>query len=436
MTHDTSVMDSLYNTPTTDSLEDEMPRRITTRQRGRNMSGSNQSLEVDAGPDFEVGQGEHLQLKGVRWPGMELFDAATPDMKRKRNQKKATSVVDRLRDTSEAIHAKECVYEVANWGSEPQRERPITGNPEEDDGRSPLKGESEPEPDTPPKKKKKAARPRARRPALRERNTNNGRATRRRAESHHPPFGTTSRRTPYFDGSDDRDNDLTYGRHRAGQRTGLSIHRDNSGPDITFDHPAPMETLTAGFDNPFQPGSNLQPHAQSMIQNGYATHNHARQSSLQMGGGGFRPAQHNPLAVFAPPNFGVPSFGQLSGASMFANGNLHNDHGGAMPMQNGQQVLNSFPQTFVPNCFGHLDVGGYQHHHHHNTALQVPSAWDVFGSGPAEMPFAPPSAESSFQMSGDLTPANPLFFSSNRGVPDDDEATISPPSERGGRREC
>jgi hypothetical protein len=382
------------------------------------MSGSNQSLVVDEVPEFDDGQGEHTKLKGVVWDGMGLFDSATQDMRRKRNQKKAISVVEQLKATSEVVEATECVFDAEGVL---RRERPITGNPEEEDGISPLKGESEPEPDSPPppKKKKAARKPR---PALTEKDVNTGRTTRRRRESHHPPFGNDNRATPYFDGGADDDDELTYDRPRGRPRTGLSIHRDNSGPDITFDNPPPMSTLTSGFRNPLQTASALQPRGQQALSHRITNGNHTHQPSMPMGGG-FRPAHQNPLGLFQPQNFG--SFGQLSGSSIFRNN--HNP----IPQLTGQQAFNAFQNHFgATNHFGGANANGFQRPD--NNASQIPHAWDVFGFGQQDLDI-PTSVDGGFPLSGDIASVNPLFFSSNHGAPEDDEATASPPSERGER---
>ena len=425
MTQERSVLDSLYSTPTTDSMEDLLPRRAGTRKGGR---GSNLSEvgEEEKKMEFDDGHGEHTKLKGAIWPGMGLFDSADQEMRRKRNQKKAVSVLKHLQSTSEQIEATECVFDSEGVL---QRERPITGEPEEDDGRSPLKGESSPEPEFPPAAAKKQAIKKARK-ALAEKDVNTGRVTRRRGESHHPPFGNSARSTPYFDGGADEDDKLTYGRPRPApaRRTTLSIHRDNSGPDITFENPAPMNTLTSGFRTPFQNSSTFSHRGQPVPQNTHVTRNHGRQQSLN-NGRGFRPTQQNPLATWQPPNFG--SFGQLSGQSMFHNANFHNASN-TMPWANGHQVPSTVQNHFgfVPNHFGaHFDSFQTQQH---NNASQIPASWDVFGLGQQDMNI-PGGADGGFQMNADLTSVNPLFFSSNHAVPEDDEATISPPSDRGGR---
>ncbi|ROT37235.1 hypothetical protein SODALDRAFT_192329 [Sodiomyces alkalinus F11] len=46
---------------------------------------------------------ERMKLKGVYWPGMDMFDSATPENKKKRNQRKDSSVVARMMRESSAI---------------------------------------------------------------------------------------------------------------------------------------------------------------------------------------------------------------------------------------------------------------------------------------------------------------------------------------------
>jgi len=51
-----------------------------------------------------------LKLKGVKWPGMDLFDSATLEMKRIRNQRKDVSVLEQMKETSMAVKPNEYVY--------------------------------------------------------------------------------------------------------------------------------------------------------------------------------------------------------------------------------------------------------------------------------------------------------------------------------------
>ena len=416
MAREPSLLDSLYSTPSSDLPEVELPRRINARSNRRNLSGSNGSLVMDDELEFDDGLAENTKLKGVYWDGMGMFDSATPEMRRKRNQKKATSVVQQLQVTSEVVEATECVFDAKG---ELRRERPITGNPESDDGLSPLPGESTPETDFPPKKKRPGRRPR---PALVEKHVNTGRALRRRGDSHHPPFNNSSRRGPYFDGPEDEDDQLTYGRPRPKKRTGLSIHRDNTGPDITFDQPAPMNTLTAGFRDPFQAAPLRARQGQDTYQNGVVNRNHRRQASFPFGAG-FRSANDNPLGI-PPPNFG--SFGQLNGQSMFKNNNFHNNN--PFSFSNGNHAFAAFQQQFGigQQLFGN-DSNMFQAPNHVHTQNHNP--WDLFGFGQQDMGFQT-NGDAGFHMNADLTSVNPLFFSSNQGGAEDDEATVSaPPSE-------
>jgi hypothetical protein len=76
------------------------------------------------------------KLKGVFWPGMDLFDAATEEMRRRRNQKKDGSALKNMERTSELVKPAEAIY---SPGGTWQKTRVITGNV---DDTSPLRGET------------------------------------------------------------------------------------------------------------------------------------------------------------------------------------------------------------------------------------------------------------------------------------------------------
>lgn len=80
------------------------------------------SIEDDEEDDVEVT--EATKLKGVLWPGMDIFDAATPLMRKKRNQKKHTSVLERLEQNSLIVEPMERIY--SPMGTL-KKERKITG---------------------------------------------------------------------------------------------------------------------------------------------------------------------------------------------------------------------------------------------------------------------------------------------------------------------
>jgi hypothetical protein len=61
-------------------------------------------------------------LKGVLWPGMDIFDSAPPEMKRKRNQKKDGSVVAQMQLNSTLVEPTELIF----WaGGDFKKERRI-----------------------------------------------------------------------------------------------------------------------------------------------------------------------------------------------------------------------------------------------------------------------------------------------------------------------
>lgn len=74
-------------------------------------------------------------LKGVQWPGMDIFDSASPEAQRKRNQKKNISVIAQMELNSTSVEPLERIY----WPEgRLKMERVITGNVES----SPPKEES------------------------------------------------------------------------------------------------------------------------------------------------------------------------------------------------------------------------------------------------------------------------------------------------------
>ena len=298
------------------------PEFIRSTRRSNRRAPSCGSL-VDDEWDMEETITDANKLKGVHWPGMAMFDSATPEMKRKRNQKKAYSVVRQLENTSAMVEATELVFDATGLL---RRQRAITGNPELEDDDSLLSGEATPEPEL-PVKKKPTRRPRQ---ALVERHVNTGRVL-RRPESRHPSLNRSRKRGPYYDGPDEQEDDeLTYGRPRPKKRTGLSIHRDNSGPNITFDQPASFNYLTSGFSrNALQSHpTNTQP---TFSQNPFG-HSHQRQPSY--GFGSFRPTTSG--NGVPPANFA--SFGHLNTQTLFQHS--------ALPIPNGQSALQAFQQQF------------------------------------------------------------------------------------------
>ncbi|KAL5361603.1 hypothetical protein BJX96DRAFT_176385 [Aspergillus floccosus] len=79
---------------------------------------------------------EISRLKGVLWPGMDIFDSATEQMRRKRNQKKDESILKKMEKTSLCVEPTELVFSPTGVL---RKQRVISGNV---DDSSPLKGET------------------------------------------------------------------------------------------------------------------------------------------------------------------------------------------------------------------------------------------------------------------------------------------------------
>ena len=90
----------------------------------------NQASEPDKAVDIQS-----PILKGVKWPGMSLFDSASLEAQRRRNQKKDESIVEQMEFNSVAVEQIERIY----WPDGAlKKERLITGNVESSPSRSPT----------------------------------------------------------------------------------------------------------------------------------------------------------------------------------------------------------------------------------------------------------------------------------------------------------
>lgn len=146
------------------------PNGVTWKVRNKNSKSFTDGMcespddildDDDADADKERAD-EMAKLKGVLWPGMDIFDSATRQMRRKRNQKKDGTVLKKMELTAALVEPTELIFSPSGIL---RKQRVITGNVE--DG-SPLKGES-------PIPKRRPARPRpsrAKRSALGEIDSN------------------------------------------------------------------------------------------------------------------------------------------------------------------------------------------------------------------------------------------------------------------------
>ncbi|KAF4632653.1 hypothetical protein G7Y89_g5476 [Cudoniella acicularis] len=116
---------------------------------------------------------DSAKLKGIIWPGMDLFDSATPEMKRMRNQRKDGNVLEQMMALSAGIESSEISYFP---NGEFRGSRDIFG---------PLSGENSPIMEKQPSPKKR----RVRKPTF---SDVNGNAPRLRAPRSRKPTATKS----------------------------------------------------------------------------------------------------------------------------------------------------------------------------------------------------------------------------------------------------
>lgn len=98
-------------------------------------NSDNSSCHLRAAEPDKERTDEFTKLKGVLWPGMDIFDAATEQMRRKRNQKKDENVLKMMEKTSRCVEPTELVFSPTGML---RRQRVISGEVEDS---SPLRGE-------------------------------------------------------------------------------------------------------------------------------------------------------------------------------------------------------------------------------------------------------------------------------------------------------
>ncbi|KAJ5677274.1 uncharacterized protein N7477_002907 [Penicillium maclennaniae] len=197
---------------------------------------------------------EMSRLKGVLWPGMDIFDSATQLMRRKRNQKKDSKLLKMMEKTSSQVEPTELIFSPTGTL---KKQRVISGNVEDD---SPLKGE------TPvPKPRQPRSRIRTRQTALRSTDPNLPRAQdRKRAKKTpqvhkadyewHEDSSSLSRQSARLQGlgpSFKPDDDFALSTKAFGQRPrkGFAIFADGdqdekNTPDQQAARQAPPNTVT------------------------------------------------------------------------------------------------------------------------------------------------------------------------------------------------
>jgi len=183
------------------------------------------------------------KLKGVYWPGMDIFDSATPDMRRKRNQKKDISVVEQLEASSREVEASELIFTPDHFSF--KKKRDISGLPEDDS--SPTRS------DTPP-----LSRGYSKRPALSELDRNRSSRSSYQPSypsGYHSSYQPSTRiSTPSFPThglyhDTQMEQQLMYG--GAKRKRGFEIFQDDS--EVNFGQPSGFNYLTAEYS--YQPST-------------------------------------------------------------------------------------------------------------------------------------------------------------------------------------
>ncbi|KAL2883061.1 hypothetical protein SGCOL_001248 [Colletotrichum sp. CLE4] len=104
--------------------------RLLGQQQAITYYGDNDNVSAstptDNSTEWNPDDLESARLKGTVWPGMGIFDAATPDQKKQRNQRKDASVLRQMELSSQAITTMEIV---ANLDLEFERTRDVYDAP-------------------------------------------------------------------------------------------------------------------------------------------------------------------------------------------------------------------------------------------------------------------------------------------------------------------
>jgi hypothetical protein len=121
-------------------------QRLTTPVNCRGSDAAALATDVEGNAEEEIDEfaSECTKLKGVCWPGMDVFDSASPEARRKRNQKKDGSILEQMKANSASVEPTELIF---FEGGEFKKSRYISGQVES----SPIREE-------PPKPKRQRTR--------------------------------------------------------------------------------------------------------------------------------------------------------------------------------------------------------------------------------------------------------------------------------------
>ncbi|OOF93730.1 hypothetical protein ASPCADRAFT_52302 [Aspergillus carbonarius ITEM 5010] len=135
---DTSAQATLYWSKPLGSETDAVP--VSSNESNCDPfidDNDNDSVDFPANSEIDKERADEIaRLKGVLWPGMDIFDSATEQMRRRRNQKKDESILKMMEKTSLCVEPTELVFSPTGVL---RKQRVISGNVEDS---SPLKGET------------------------------------------------------------------------------------------------------------------------------------------------------------------------------------------------------------------------------------------------------------------------------------------------------
>lgn len=216
-----------YDTSSEYSDPGERPRR-----RYQYTAADTCAIEDDVAEPTEdtMAVSESTKLKGVYWPGMDIFDSATPEMRRKRNQKKDHSVVEQLELNSQDVEATELIF-TPNGSF--KRQRRISSSVFDDEEEIEVKAES--------------PRPIFSRPALANMDPN---ITRRSRQTVRAPMFPFQARTQYEDRRGRLGYDFGNGDRAPKRKRAFDVFQDD---EVTFSQPANFNYLTSGFSHQASP---------------------------------------------------------------------------------------------------------------------------------------------------------------------------------------
>ena len=114
---DPNIDDSPYRTPVTRRSQRLSTKESSNRQLKWQPSIEDEEADEQAFQDDDIVQTAAVEittdkskLKGVFWPGMSLFDSATEDQKRKRNQRKDVAVLRQMERVAAGVKPTEGVW--------------------------------------------------------------------------------------------------------------------------------------------------------------------------------------------------------------------------------------------------------------------------------------------------------------------------------------